>query len=216
MNKTKIILADDQELFRKGFRYLLETEEKDLEVVAEAANGQELLQAVLKSEADLVISDIQMPVKDGIEACSQLQQTHPHLPIIALSMFGNEHYIVDMIEAGAKGYLLKNTTRAEVRDAIKVVLAGGNYISAGTAFKISNLIAQCKAGSFEVKHKIQLSEREKQIVAFICQEYGSKEIAGFLNLSTRTVEHQRERIQEKIGCRNMAGIIVYAVKNNLC
>jgi DNA-binding NarL/FixJ family response regulator len=214
-SKIRIVLADDHELFRFGFKALLDNEIENVEVVAHAADGKELLKFVETYAPDLVITDIQMPVMDGIEACRQLQQTSPQIPVIALSIYNDEHYIVDMLEAGAKGYLLKNATRQEVKEAIDTVYEGGKYLSKDMSLNLATLLAKSRADLFRQQEQPKFSNKEKQIIQLICQEYASKEIADQLHLTHRTVEFYRKEIQKKIGARNMAGVIVYALRNGL-
>ena len=213
--RIRIVLADDHELFRLGFKALLDNEIENVAVVAHAAAGKHLLDLVKTYTPDLVLTDIQMPVMDGIEACRQLQQIAPLMPVIALSIYNDEHFIVDMIEAGARGYLLKNATRQEVREAITTVYEGGKYLSKDMSFNLATLLAKSRTDLFHQPEQPKFNNKEKQIIQLICQEYASKEIADQLQLTHRTVEFYRKEIQKKIGARNMAGVIVYALRNGL-
>ena len=208
----RVILADDHEIFRGGFKILFENQD-EVELVAEAENGKELLDITAKLLPDVIITDIQMPVMDGIEACRKLHEDFPEIPVIALSTFNDDSYIVDMLEAGAKGYILKNTNRTELIQAVKSVHEGKNFYCTDTSRKLAKLVAGSRTKNF--KEKVKFTEREIEIIKLVCTQSSTKEIASALNISTRTVESHRERIQEKIGSRNIAGITIYAIKHKI-
>lgn len=209
----RVVLADDHEIFRRGFRILFEKQD-EIELVDEAENGKQLLEITAKHIPDVVITDIQMPLMDGIEACRLLQKEFPDIPVIALSTFNDDHYIIDMLEAGARGYILKNTNRAELIHAVKAVTEGNTYYCSATSQKLAKLVAESRLNHF--KEKIKFTEREIDIIKLICREQSNKEIASKLNISVRTVESHRERIQEKIGSRNVTGITIYAIRHKIC
>lgn len=210
----KIVIADDHEIFRDGFKVMLRKQE-DLQVIAEAENGRELLQVVEQHQPDVVITDIKMPLVDGIEATRAIKSRWPHIEVVALSMFDEENLVVDMLEAGAKGYLLKNTHKAEVVQAVKAVYKGDTYYCNATSTKLAQMIAKSHFNPYKNNKKPTFTEKEVEIIRLICQELSNKEIASQLNLSTRTIEGYREKILEKIDARNIAGLVIYAIKNNL-
>jgi DNA-binding NarL/FixJ family response regulator len=217
MNKLtplRLVLADDHELFRDGLQVMLR-KQPTIETIGEAANGVELLYLVRTLHPDVVITDIKMPQMDGIEATRQLVKEYPELPVIALSMFDEENLIVDMLEAGARGYLLKNASKQEIVAAIETVVDGEVYYCGTTSRKLAKLIAQSKFDPRKKNNEPEFSARELEIIRMICEELSNKEIAAQLSLSVRTVEGHRERIQEKMNVRNMAGIVVYAIKHHL-
>lgn len=209
-----IIIADDHELFRDGFKVLL-NKIKSVQLVAEASNGEELIQLVQHHRPDIVITDIKMPVMDGITATRNLAKQFPQTGIIALSMFEEENLIVDMLEAGAKGYLLKNAQKTEILHAITEVYHGHNYYCAETNKKLINLIARSAHDSQYRVGRNDFNDKEINIIRLICQEMSNREIAEHLNLSKRTVEGYRDRIMEKIGAKNSIGIVIYAVRHNI-
>jgi DNA-binding NarL/FixJ family response regulator len=213
-NPIRLILADDHEIFRDGFKVMIR-KQPAFELIGEAANGEELIRLVRELKPDVVITDIKMPRLDGIEATRRLTQEFPSIGIIALSMFDEENLIVDMLEAGAKGYLLKNAHKDEIIDAIKTVYADQTYYCGSTSVKLAQLIAKSNFNPHRKSLRPELTDKEIEVIRCICQQMSNKEIANKLNLSVRTIEGYRDKIQEKIKVKNMAGIVVYAIKNNI-
>ena len=214
LNKIEIVIADDHEIFRKGFKLLFKNL-KEVVIVGEADNGKSLIESVDLHKPDIVITDIQMPEMNGVDACRAIRKKYPDMQVIALTSFNDDHFIVDMLEAGASGYLLKNTNKKELQEAIEAVYSGDVYYSVATSNKLARLIAESKANPGKYLGTVKFSEREISIIRLICQELTNKEIASRLNLSMRTVESHREKIQQKTGARNTAGIVVYAMKHGL-
>jgi len=210
----KIIIADDHHIFRNGFRLLLK-DQNEVELVGEAENGRQLIDMVDTTLPDVIITDIKMPHIDGVEACRIIKQTHPHIGIIALSNFNDDSLIVDMLEAGAKGYLLKNTNQNDLIQAVKTVHAGNTYYCAATSGKLTQMIAESKINPHRARSKTEFSDRELELMRLICQQYTSKEIAARMHVSLRTVEGWREKVQEKAGVKNAVGIALYAVKKQI-
>lgn len=205
-------MADDHEIFREGFKLLLRGQDQ-VELIGEAADGEALMDVVNRLQPDLVITDITMPGMDGIEACRKIRAAFPSIEVIALSMFNDESLVTDMIEAGANGYLLKNTNKEELILAVQTVHDGGNYYSAETSMKLAGLIARARRKP--EKHHEEFSVRETEILQLICEQLSTKEIAAQLNISVRTVEGHRENIQRKAGARNMIGVVIYAISHNM-
>lgn len=214
MNPIRIVIADDHEIFRNGFKLLLK-KQKDIVLVGEAGDGHQLLELVAQQSPDVVITDIQMPVMNGIEACRHIRHNHKGISVIALTSFNDDHFVIDMLEAGASGYILKNTDKKEVANAVKAVFEGHMYYSDATSKKLARLVAEHKVVPGRTKAPIQFTERELLIMRLICQQLTSKEIAAQLQLSARTVESHREKIQEKTYAKNTAGIVIYVMKHNL-
>lgn len=210
----KVVLADDHEIFRDGFNVMLKKQE-DIELVGEAANGEELIEQVQKLKPDVVITDIKMPLLDGIEATRILTARWPDLGIIALSMSDEENLIMDMLEAGAKGYLIKNAHKNEIFDAIKCVYRNEVYYCNQTSGKLIKMLANSNHAPYKKEIKPTFTKKEIEIIQLICTESSNKEIANKLDLSVRTIEACRERIQEKTGAKNMVGIVVYAIRNGI-
>ncbi len=209
----RIILADDHEIFRDGFRVMLRKQTK-IKLEGEAANGEELIKLAHELNPDVIITDIKMPVLDGIIATKQLMKELPHIGVIALSMFDEENLIIDMLEAGAKGYLLKNAHKDEIIAAVEAVSKDQTYFCEHTSEKLTRQLAASNVNPFK-KAKPLLNENELQVMRFICEERSNKEIAEAMHLSVRTIEGYRDRIQDKIQARNTAGIVVYAIKHKI-
>lgn len=214
LTPIRIIIADDHEIFRDGFRVMLK-KYKGIELVGEAANGQELLTLTADLIPDVVVTDIKMPVMDGIAACRRLQRQFPAIGVIALSMFDEEGLVVEMMECGAKGYLLKNASKEEIIEAIETAYKGDTYFSNLTSRRLMNMLAASQTNPFRKRFNGELTSTEKRIIEMICEEKLSKEIADELRFSVRTVESYRSNIQEKIGVKNVVGLVIYAIKNNL-
>lgn len=210
----RIVIADDHEIFRDGFKLMMK-KQSEIEIVAEAENGRELLELTHQHLPDVVVTDIKMPLMDGIEAAKQIKAKHPEIEIVALSMFDEENLVIDMLEAGARGYLLKNTHKEEVVQAVTAVYKKETYFCKQTSIKLAQMIAKSKFTPFKPVKKPGFNDRELEIIRLICQEFSNKEIANKLNMSIRTVEGYREKILEKIDAKNVAGLVVYAIKNNI-
>jgi DNA-binding NarL/FixJ family response regulator len=210
----RIILADDHEIFRDGFHVLLK-DQLEIELVAEASNGRQLIYLAEKFNPDVILTDIKMPVMDGIEATKSLKEKFPAIAIIALSMFDDDRLIIDMIEAGAIGYLVKNAQKAEIIEAVKTVYQHNFYYCNTTSTRLAAMIAASKFNPYKPLPKIVFTDKEKEIITLICNEYSNKEISASIHLSVRTVEGYRDKIIEKMHVKNTAGIVVYAIRHNL-
>lgn len=211
---VKIILADDHEIFRDGFHSLLKNQSRII-LLAEAANGQQLVALTEKHLPDVVLTDIKMPLMDGIEATRIITAKYPQVAIIALSMFNDDKLIIDMLEAGAKGYLLKNAHKTEIIDAINTVSQHKPYYCSATGIKLAQLIANSRFNPNDPSQKTMFTDKEKEIICLICRQFSNKEISAALHLSIRTIEGYRERILQKTDARNTAGIVIYAIKHNI-
>lgn len=210
----KVIIADDHEIFRDGLRIMLQ-KQPDIHLVAEAGDGRELIDQVEQWQPDIVISDVKMPRMDGVTAARYLARHYPQVGIIALTMFDEEDLIIDMLEAGAKGYLLKNADKHEIVEAVKSVYGQEPYYCRHTSNKLAQMVAKSKFNPYKQKEKPEFNEREKEIIIDICNGLTSKQIADKIFLSVRTVEGLRMKIMEKMEVKNTAGIIIYAIKHNL-
>jgi DNA-binding NarL/FixJ family response regulator len=208
----KIVIADDHEIFRQGFLSLVR-KEKTVEVIGQAKDGKELVDLVIEKRPDVAFVDISMPILDGITAARQLTEKAPLTHVIALSMFNDDNLIIDMLEAGASGYLLKNTTLEEVQKAINSVMNGDNYFCNDTSAKLVRLIARGKPRL--QKKNVVFTEREIEIMKLMCEQLTLKEVAEKMGLSIHTIKTYRESLQEKTDSRNAVGVVLYAIQNGI-
>ncbi len=218
MTKTtgdiNLVIADDHEIFRDGFKLTISKVE-DIHLLGEASNGRELVELCQIHNPHVVITDIKMPIMDGIEAAKKIRETMPHIGIIGLSMFDEDELIMEMLEAGAKGYLLKNADKQEVIDAIKTVYNDEPFYCRQTSNKLAQMIAKSKFNPYASKPKVEFTEKEIEIIQLICQEFTNKEIADRLFLSIRTIEGYRLKILERMEVKNTVGLVVYAIQHDL-
>ncbi|MHA4807817.1 response regulator transcription factor [Flavitalea flava] len=213
-NSISLIIADDHEIFRDGLALMLSKQDA-IVLVGQAGDGKELLRLVEEKKPDVVLTDIKMPLLDGIAASKLLLKDNPNLKIIALSMFEEENLIVEMLEAGAKGYLLKNADKKEILEAIHTVYEGNIFYCRHTTARLASLIVKSKFDPQKKKTGSPFTEREREIIRLICRQNTAQEIGELLFLSKRTVEGYRTRILEKMDVKNTAGVVVFALKNNL-
>lgn len=205
--EIKIALVDDHALFRNGLRGLIDGSHS-CRIVAEASDGSEFLENQEAMNADVVFMDIAMPILSGDKATAMALERKPDMKIICLSMFGDEKYYLRMMEAGAKGFLLKDSSIEEVFAAIEAVMNDEEYIC--------NDVMQALSGAIRRNENTEiLSEREIDVLLGICRGLSTQEIADELFLSKRTVDTHRANILEKTGSKNTASLVVYAIKNNL-
>ena len=205
----RIVLVDDHTLFRNGLRGLLERQE-GYRVVGEAGSGEEFLAQLDTLEADVVFMDFSMPGLDGAQTTERALARRPGLRIITLSMFGEESYYSRMVEAGARGFLLKDSDIGDVLEAVETVMEGGSYFSPQL---LSSLTGRMR--SREDAADDQLSSREREILVAVCRGLSNQEIADELFISKRTVDKHRANILEKTGCKNTASLVVYAIRNGI-
>ena len=208
MEIISVAIADDHVIFRKGLRTIL-NEIQEVKVVAEASNGQELLDILKENQADIVLMDIKMPVMDGLEATEKILKKYPNIKIIALTMHEEIGYFNKMIEAGAIGFLLKKTNKDELELAIKTVMDNENYFSQEFIASINKHTLPKKVSN------IIISEREQEVLDNICKGHSNVEIAKILGISQRTVDAHRARLFEKTGAKNAPNLVLFAVKNGL-
>ena len=207
--ERKIVLVDDHSLFRNGLRGLLERC-AGCRVVGEAASGEEFLAMLPGLEADVVFMDFAMPGLDGAQTTERALARRPDLRIITLSMFGEESYYSRMVQAGARGFLLKDSDIGDVIEAVDAVMSGGSYFSPQL---LSSLTGRMRTRD-DVPDE-QLSVREREILVAVCRGLSNQEIADELFISKRTVDKHRANILEKTGCKNTASLVVYAIRNGI-
>ncbi len=206
----RILIADDHDIVRAGFAQFI-TDQGDMQVAGEAATGDEVIAKVRSEDFDVVLLDISMPQKNGIDCLRIIRQSKPALPILILSGYPEEHYAVNMLRSGANGYISKNAPPEELIRAIRIVARGKRYLSETAADLVS---AELDRPTDKKLHEM-LSEREFQIFRKLAAGQSPTQIANELNLSVKTVSTYRSRVLEKMNLKTNADLTYYAIKNSL-
>lgn len=217
MEKIDIALVDDQVLFRKGIASLIK-DEPDISLVMEAGNGEACLSQLHKMYPlpAIALIDMEMPGMDGMQLNDELHKHYPTIKVIVLSVHSGERLVARMIQGGACGYLFKNCDKDELINAIHSVYKSGFYITPPVLKAIQSQGANAKAGTTNVRSiPIDISPREKEVLKYICMEYTNTEIGEKLFISARTVDGHRNNLLAKTGCRNTAGLVLFAVKHHI-
>jgi DNA-binding NarL/FixJ family response regulator len=207
----KILVADDHQLLIDGIKSTLEDVE-DIKIIAKANNGFEVIKILETKKADIVLMDINMPYMDGLECTKIINQKFPDIKVIALTQYDEKRFVKRMIKNGASGYLLKDASKAELLKAIRDVNAGKKYFSPKLSVKFLEDHYQTPRTNPLFPH---LTEREQQVLNLICKEFSSNEISEQLNISYNTVENHRASLMEKSETKNTAGLVRWAVENEL-
>lgn len=214
MRVIKVAIADDHKIFRKGVILSLRPF-TNIKFVQEAENGNELIDGINETSPDVILMDLRMPVKDGIETTKFIAKAFPNIHIVVLTMFEDERFVSHLMEIGANGYLLKSADPSEIRRAIMEVFEKGYYLN-----NFVNRILLKKSHAKQkvipsLSSEVTLTDRERDVIKYICMEFTATEIAQKMEVSPRTVEAIKDRLMEKFGTKNTAGLVFYAVKNNL-
>ncbi len=214
MSKIKIAIADDYKIYRDGPKVGLSADE-NLEVIMEADNGEDLLKALETTTPDVILMDLKMPIMDGMEATKAVRKKYPSIKVLVVTMYEDDKFIIHMMENGANGYLLKNAESEEIRRSIYAVHENGYYFNdvVNKALLKKLVLKNNLKPSFN--QNIDLTEREQEVLKLICEEKTAAEIGKEIFLSPRSIEGIRQRLIEKIGVRNTAGLVMFAVKNGL-
>lgn len=214
--KIKVALVDDHNIILTGIKALLGYSD-DIEVVGVASNGSEIVELVKTIDIDVILMDINMPLMDGIEATRLIHIENPTIGVIALTVNDDEVSIRKMLEAGAKGYILKDDEEKVILNGIKEVFAGNNFFSSNASSKfMTSLMGKTPTKETESdKYDVDLTDRELQILKLIGGEFTSTEIALKLDLSTRTVDVHRRNLIKKLDVRNSLGLVKYAIRSKL-
>ena len=211
----KVLVADDHKMFVDGIASILRNEE-DIQVVGKCFDGAGVFKEIEEKDPDVVLLDISLPEMNGIDICKRLTATHPRVRVLAVSMHNDASFISEILRNGAMGYILKNTGKAELVTAIKNVYAGKSYFSKEVAETIMlGLVQDSGPGKKTTDHQYILSDREKEILGLIAEEFTTQEIAQKLHLSFKTVEGHRRNLFSKLNVRNAAGLVRVALENNL-
>lgn len=208
-----LLVVDDHQIIRDGIRFYFEDDDEFV-IKSEAGNGIQALEFLKENQYDIVLTDINMPEMDGVELMKSIKENYPDQKVLVLSMFNEATYINKMISYGANGYILKKSDKSELVEAIKTVLDGEDHYSEEVYKTIIGNIAGKKPKK-RLSIDTDLSDREKEVLVLITNEYSNQEIADKLFISIRTVETHKRNLLEKTGCKNIAGLVMYAVERNL-
>jgi DNA-binding NarL/FixJ family response regulator len=210
---ARLLLADDHALVRSGLRMILDAE-ADLQVVAEAADGHEALVALDQVPVDLAVLDIAMPRMTGLQAAREISRTHPHVRILILSMYDNEQYFFEALKAGASGYVLKSVADRDLLEACRATLRGEPFLYAGAVTAlIRDYLHRARQGD-DLPDNI-LTPREEEVLKLIAEGYSTRDIAGTLGISTKTVDRHRTNTLAKLGLRDRLELARYAIRAGL-
>ena len=210
--KTRILLADDHAVVRRGLRLVLESE-PDMEVVAEVGDGAEAIQRALQDDVDLAILDVTMPRMTGLHAAAELHRRRPEVRVLILSMHDNEQYLFEALRAGASGYVLKSVADRDLVEAVRATMRGEPFLyPAAITALIRDHLERARAGG---EISVPLSPRETEIVKLIAEARTTREIAAELVLSEKTVERHRTNILAKLGMRDRVELVRYAIRRGL-
>jgi DNA-binding NarL/FixJ family response regulator len=213
MQKTRIFIVDDHQMLIDGLKALLKSEQ-DIEIAGESTNARKALDELAVIQPEIVLSDISMPDMDGIEFTRNVKKQYPHIRILALSMFNDRSMITEMIDAGASGYILKNTGKDELKQAITKIASGNFYFSDEVSGEILKAITD-KQQNKDQEPVVNLTSREIEIIQLIAQELSNAEIASQLFISERTVETHRKNIFRKTNTKSVVGLIKYAIEQKI-
>jgi len=209
MKRIRILLADDHAVVRQGFKMIL-AEQPDMEIAGEAANGREAVELAEKIKPDVVVMDVAMPELNGIEATRRLAASAPHIRVLALSMHKDSVYVREILRAGARGYLLKDSPAQDLLAAVRAVAGGEGYLSPAVSSAVLDDYRKHVTDPIDL-----LTSREREVLQMLAEGKTNKEIATTLNLSVYTVEAHRGRIMEKLNVHSINELVRFAVRNGL-
>ena len=214
MSLIKVAIADDHKIFRKGV-ILSMRPYTNIKFVMEAENGQDLLSKIAETEPDVILCDLRMPIKDGIDATKQITKDFPKVRVIILTMYEDERFVGHLMDCGAAGYLLKSTEPSEIKSAIMDVMSTGFYLNPF----VNKILIKKNFGkqkfNLSLSNEIVINEREREVLTLVCMEFTATEIALKMDISPRTVEAIKDRLMERFGVKNSVGLVFYAMKNQL-
>ena len=209
-----VAIADDHKIFRKGVIHSMRPY-TNIKFVMEADNGEDLIQKIPEFLPDVVLCDLKMPVKDGIDATKIITKNFPNIRVIILTMYEDERFVGHLMDCGAAGYLLKSTEPSEIKRALMDVMRTGFYLNPF----VNKVLIKKSYGKQKfnpsLNSEIILSDREKEALTLVCMEFTAAEIALKMNISPRTVEAIKDRLMERFGVKNSVGLVFYAMKNQL-
>ena len=214
MGDLRILLGDDHAILRQGLRKILE-DRRGWTVVAESANGRDVVRDALALQPDVAVLDVAMPLLNGIEATRQIVRRAPDVKVLVLSMHSDEAYVMQAMQAGAKGYVLKESAAAELLDAVAAVAAGKAFFSPAVAELMLDDYVRTRANKGIVDRYDLLSEREREVLQLVAEGLSSKQIADVLSISPATVETHRTHVLQKLALRNTAEVVLFAARRGI-
>ena len=214
MDPIKVAIADDHQIFRKGVILSMRSY-TEFKFVLEANNGEELLANLAEAAPDVVLCDLKMPVKDGIDTTKQITKDYPRIRVIILTMYEDERFVGHLMDCGAAGYLLKSTDPSEIKKAILEVMKTGFYLNPFVNKVLVKKNYSRQKFNPSLTSEILVTEREKEVLTLVCLEFTAAEIALKMDISSRTVEAIKDRLMERFGVKNSVGLVFYAMKNQL-
>lgn len=218
MDPIKVAIADDHKIFRKGVILSLKLYH-NIKFVLEAENGEELIKEIENADAetmpDIILMDLKMPVKDGIETTKYINKHFPDIRILILTMYEDERFVGHLMDSGANGYLLKSTDPEEIKQGIMDVMRTGFYLNNFVNRVLIKKNYSKQKFNPNLNSEIVISNREKEVLSLVCLEYTAQEIAQKMDISARTVEAIKDRLMERFGVKNSVGLVFFAMKNSL-
>ena len=211
MSKATVLLVDDHVVVRQGLKALL-ADELDIEVIGEASNGREALDRLAELEPKVVLMDISMPGLNGIEATRQIQQRYPSVRVVVLSMHANEEYVFQVLQAGASGYVLKQSDSLEVLTAIRAAVAGGSFLSPPISRAVIEDYVRRAEARGQADDLEMLTNREREVLQLLAEGRANREIAEDLSISVKTVETHRSNMMNKLGLDSKTDLVKYALR----
>ena len=214
MSEFTVAIADDHKIFRKGV-ILSMRPYTNIKFIMEAENGDDLLTKLEEVQPDVVLCDLKMPIKDGIDATKMITKKYPNIRVIILTMYEDERFVGHLMDCGAAGYLLKSTEPAEIKKAIIDVMRTGFYLNPFVNKVLIKKNYSKQKFNPSLATEVVLSQREKEVLTLVCMEFTASEIATKMDISSRTVEAIKDRLMERFGVKNSVGLVFYAMKNSL-
>ena len=214
MSEIKVAIADDHQIFRKGV-ILSMRPYTNIKFVMEAEIGEDLMAKIPDSMPDVILCDLKMPIKDGIDTTKLITKNYPNIRVIILTMYEDERFVGHLMDCGAAGYLLKSTEPAEIKRAVMDVMRTGFYLNPFVNKVLIKKNYSKQKFNPSLTSEVVLSEREKEVLTLVCMEFTASEIALKMDISARTVEAIKDRLMERFGVKNSVGLVFYAMKNSL-